>query len=59
MEGYVLVRDQFESTTDAKPSVNLFWGVERIDKSKTHPFNSSYAGEIVLDTDFNLATTAS
>jgi len=41
------------------PVVEIFWGGKAIDKSKVHPFNATYTGELELDDAFNMAAPES
>lgn len=58
-ESELLIEDSFLQANEEMPSVDIFWGGAGIDKSKVHPFNSSYTGEIEMDNNFDMASTES
>ena len=36
--------------------IDIFWGVEGIDKSEVNKWDPSYIGEVIMDPDFDLST---
>ena len=55
----VLVERSFTTANEEMPEVDIFWGGESIDKSNVHPFNATYAGEVVMDESFDVAAPES
>ena len=55
----LLIDNSFSAANEEMPWVEIFWGGKAIDKSKVHPFNSTYTGELELDNNFNMAAPES
>ena len=55
----LLIEKSFSAANEEMPTVEIFWGGKAIDKSKVHPFNATYTGELELDDAFNLAAPES
>ena len=50
-----IVRDEYSSGGIVNLDIDIFWGVNGIDKSKTNRWDPIYIGEVVMDPDFDLS----
>lgn len=53
-KGQTILKDKFSVSSDAKPDVILFWGVEKLNKTDVTAWNASFAGTAIFDKGFNL-----
>lgn len=49
----VLAKD-FNTRSDSKPTVQLFFGIKDIDRTDSSMWVSDFVGEAILDEDFNI-----
>jgi len=60
MVARVIIRDNFGviTGTDYAPTADIFWGTSGIDKTNVKTFDSTFAGDLKWDNNFDLSKPA-
>lgn len=51
--------EEFGTTTESLPYVNIYWGADDIDRTGENQWNATFIGELKYNENFDMSTTES